>query len=163
MNNKMKSGFKLPDDYFNDLQQRLDKRMDEDTRPSQDNELDVRSGYKVPTDYFDKLHIDIDEKSSNNTRKLWLAMAAILIVMLSVGIITRPFSTEADNMKISDIEEAQLEQYINDQYMNEEVLESYAKDQNMQFELNEALRTIDKKEILTYFDDQLNDLYAYED
>ncbi len=163
MNNKMRSGFKLPDDYFNDLQQLLDKRMDEDTRPSQDNELDVRSGYKVPTDYFDKLHIDIDEKSSNNTRKLWLAMAAILIVMLSVGILTRPFSTEADNMKISDIEEAQLEQYINDQYMSEEVLESYAKDQNMQFELNEALRTIDKKEILTYFDDQLNDLYAYED
>lgn len=163
MNNKMRSGFKLPDDYFNDLQQRLDKRMDEDTRPSQDNELDVRSGYKVPTDYFDKFHIDIDEKRSINTRKFWLALAAILVVMLSVGILTRPFSTEADNMKISDIEEAQLEQYINDQYMNEEVLESYAKDQNMQFELNEALRTIDKKEILTYFDDQLNDLYAYED
>ena len=163
MNNKMRSGFKLPDNYFNDLQQRLDKRMDEDTRPSQDNELDVRSGYKVPTDYFDKFHIDIDEKRSINTRKFWLALAAILVVMLSVGILTRPFSTEADNMKISDIEEAQLEQYINDQYMNEEVLESYAKDQNMQFELNEALRTIDKKEILTYFDDQLNDLYAYED
>ena len=163
MNNKMRSGFKLPDNYFNDLQQRLDKRMDEDTRSSQDNELDVRSGYKVPTDYFDKLHIDIDEKRSINTRKLWLAIAAILIVMLSVGILTRPFSTEAYNMKISDIEEAQLEQYINDQYMNEEVLESYAKDQDMQFELNEALRTIDKKEILTYFDDQLNDLYAYED
>ncbi len=159
----MRSGFRLPDDYFDDFQQRLDKRMDEDKRSSQNNELNVTSGYKVPTDYFDKLHIDIDEKSSFNTKKQWLAMAAILVVMLSVGILTRPFSSETGNMKISDIEEEQLEQYIKYQYMNEEVLKSYAKEQDMQFELNKALRTIDKKEILTYFDDQLNDLYAYED
>jgi len=159
----MRSGLRLPDDYFDDFQQRLDKRMDEDKRSSQNNELNVTSGYKVPTDYFDKLHIDIDEKSSFNTKKQWLAMAAILVVMLSVGILTQPFSSETGNMKISDIEEKQLEQYIKYQYMNEEVLKSYAKEQDMQFELNKALRTIDKKEILTYFDDQLNDLYAYED
>jgi hypothetical protein len=159
----MRSGLRLPDDYFDDFQQRLDKRMDEDIRAPQNNELKVTSGYKVPTDYFDKLHIDIDEKCSFNTKKQWLAMAAILVVMLSVGILTQPFSSETGNMKISDIEEKQLEQYIKYQYMNEEVLKSYAKEQDMQFELNKALRTIDKKEILTYFDDQLNDLYAYED
>lgn len=160
---KMRSGFKLPDDYFNDLQQRLEKRMDKDALSSDSKELDIASGFKVPQDYFEELHIDMDDTRPSSNKKVWMAVAALLVVLLSVGILTRPFSSDADNIQISDIKDEQLDQYINDQYMNEEVLEIYSNGQNLDFKLNEALRSIDRKEILIYFDDQLNDLYAYEE
>lgn len=160
---KMRSGFKLPGDYFDGFQQRLEKLMDEDALSSDSKKLDIASGYKVPQDYFEELHIDMDDTRPSSNKKVWMAVAALLVVLLSVGILTRPFSSDADNIQISDIKDEQLDQYINDQYMNEEVLEIYSNGQNLDFKIDEALRSIDKKEILTYFDDQFNDLYAYEE
>jgi hypothetical protein len=42
------------------------------------------------------------------------------------------------------------------------VLDEYSKVSKERFQLEDAMQDIKDEEILSYFDDQLNDLYAYE-
>ena len=159
----MKSGFQLPDNYWNDFKDRLDQRMEEQDKLSADKGLDVSSGYQVPANYFDNFQVDVDQERTTFTKKVILAVAAVLVLAFSVGIAINPFASSSDQMDLSDIKDEQINRYINDQDINEEVLEEYSNHQNSDFELNNAIQKIDKQEIFSYFSDQLNDLYAYEE
>ena len=159
----MKSGFQLPDNYWSDFKDRLDQRMEEQNETSVDNELEVSSGYQVPIDYFDNFQVDVDQERTTFTKKVILAVAAVLVLAFSVGIAINPFASSSDQIDLSDIKDEQINRYINDQDINEEVLEEYSNHQNSDFELNNAIQKIDKQEIFSYFSDQLNDLYAYEE
>ena len=158
----MKSGFQLPDNYWSDFKDRLDQRMEEQDKLSADKGLDVSSGYQVPANYFDNFQVDVDQERTTFTKKVILAVAAVLVLAFSVGIAINPFASSSDQMDLSDIKDEQINRYINDQDINEEVLEEYSNHQNSDFELNNAIQKIDKQEIFSYFSDQLNDLYAYE-
>ena len=159
----MKSGFQLPDNYWSDFKDRLDQRMEEQDKLSADKGLDVSSGYQVPANYFDNFQVDVDQERTTFTKKVILAVAAVLVLAFSVGIAINPFASSSDQMDLSDIKDEQINRYINDQDINEEVLEEYSNHQNSDFELNNAIQKIDKQEIFSYFSDQLNDLYAYEE
>ena len=159
----MKSGFQLPDDYWSDFKNRLYKRMEEQDELSVEKELEVSSGYQVPDNYFNNFQVDVDQKSSTFTKKAWLAVAAILVIALSIGIAINPFASSSEQIDFSELEDKQINQYIIEQDINEEVLEEYSNNQNSNFELDKAIQKVDKKEIFSYFSDQLNDLYAYEE
>ena len=159
----MKSGFHLPENYWSDFKNRLDQRLEEQVKPSVDEGLNVSSGYQVPADYFEDFKVEVNQKKSIFTTKAILAVAAILVLAFSIGIAINPFASSSDQIDFSDIEDEQIKQYITDQNINEELIEEYSNKQNSNFELNSAIQKIDKQEIFTYFSDQLNDVYAYEE
>ena len=60
-------------------------------------------------------------------------MAAILVLALSIGIAINPFASSSDQIDFSDLEDEQINRYINDQDINQEVLEEYSNNQNSEF------------------------------
>ena len=159
----MKSGFQLPENYWCGFDKRLQERIEEQAGSEVNNQLEVPSGFQVPDVYFEDFHVNVDQKRSSFARKVQLAVAAILLVLISVGITLNPFSSSPNEIDFSDIKDNQIDEYIDNRDINQEIVDEYTNRQPADFKLDEAIQTVDKREIFNYFNDQLNDLYAYED
>jgi len=158
----MKSGFKLPEDYMSDFKNRLNQRMEVESKSYESDDLKASSGYRIPDAYFEKFKVDVVSNKSTENKKLKIAIAAIAVLAISLGITFKPF-TSSEQINFSDLEDEQINRYIDQQGIQDEVLDEYSSHQNSNFELNDAIKKVDQKEILNYFSDQLNDLYAYEE
>ncbi|MDR9401053.1 MAG: hypothetical protein RI558_06495 [Psychroflexus sp.] len=154
----MKSGFQLPDNYWNDFEKKLNKRLHE----ADQEKLDISSGFSVPDTYFSNFKVNVEAEHPIVKYKKWLAIAAIFIALISLGIIQYNLSSQKNTVDFSSVEDKKIYQYIDNQYISEEVLDEYSKVSKERFQLEDAMQDIKDEEILSYFDDQLNDLYAYE-
>ena len=159
----MKSGFQLPGNYWHDFNKRLHQHIEEQAGSAANEKIEASSGFQVPDAYFENFQVDVDQEKSTFTRKAQLAVAAILLIALSIGITLNPFASSPKEIDFSNIQDNQIDEYIDNRDINQEIVEEYINRQPANFKLDEAIQTVDKKEIFNYFNDQLNDLYAYEE
>lgn len=115
-----KPGFKVPEDYFGNFEERLMQRL----REEKSSELPVaRGSFGVPEAYFDSLEDRIINKIENADRpviRLWrkeylfYAAAVIALCLLMFGNL---FRVESDNpIGWEDIEISAIENYIDEGY-----------------------------------------------
>lgn len=108
------SGFRLPDDYFSDLEGRIRERMEETDRSGT---LPAKDGFAVPEGYFKNLSDRIVEhaKTAEPTpgviplnRRLWKYAVAAAITVLFVSstwmILNNNQSSTPESLSLSDIE-----------------------------------------------------------
>jgi hypothetical protein len=120
---KYKSGFKVPENYFDNFDKRLFSKMESETLPKE-------TGFKVPDGYFDNLEDVVLQKLNTegkpqklinlNSRRTWVyltAIAASLAIIVSVLIRNESIVKQMDSIKI-----ASIENYIEEGYLD---LESY--------------------------------------
>jgi hypothetical protein len=120
---KYKSGFKVPENYFDDFEKRIFKKIESETLPKE-------TGFKVPDGYFDNLEdtllqrLHTEEKSQKviqlNSRSTWVyltAIAACLAIIVSMLVKNESIVKQMNSLKI-----ASIENYIDEGYLD---LESY--------------------------------------
>lgn len=120
---KNKSGFKVPENYFDDFEKRLLKKIESETLPKE-------TGFKVPDRYFDTLEdtllqrLHTEEKSQKvihlNSRSTWVyltAIAACFAIIVSILVRNESIVKQMNSLKI-----ASIENYIDEGYLD---LDSY--------------------------------------
>lgn len=120
---KYKSGFKVPENYFDNFEKRLFNTIESETLPKE-------TGFKAPDGYFDNLEdtllqkLNATEKPqkviSLNSRRTWVyltAIAACLTIIISMLI-----KDESIVKQIDSIKTVTIENYIDEGYLE---LESY--------------------------------------
>lgn len=83
-----KSGYKIPENYFENFEGRLFSKLDEESPLDQK----ITSGFEVPKNYFEKLSVELPEEKeskvlplfSKKTIRLAVSIAAMLVFMFSV-------------------------------------------------------------------------------
>lgn len=122
-NKKHKSGFKVPENYLDNFENRLFEKIESEIIPKE-------TGFKVPDGYFDNLEdtilkrVNTEEKSQQvinlNSRRTWLyltAIAASLAIIVSMLVKNESIAEQMDSLKM-----ATIENYIDEGYLD---LESY--------------------------------------
>ncbi|WP_445734755.1 hypothetical protein [Mariniflexile sp.] len=112
------TGFKVPDDYFNTLEDRILSNL-------KLQEMAPKSGYKVPDHYFESLENRMSAaaiKPENEVKVITLftrkkilyasAIAASIILMLNI------FMDQTKNITADSIETASIENYIIDENLD---------------------------------------------
>jgi hypothetical protein len=120
---KHKSGFKVPENYFDDFDKHIFKKIESENLPKQ-------TGFVVPYGYFDNLedtilqNLNTEPKPhrhiSLNSRRTWAyltAIAACLAIIVSMLIRDESFIKQMESLKTVTIEN-----YIDEGYLD---LESY--------------------------------------
>jgi hypothetical protein len=120
---KGKSGFKVPENYFDNFEKRIFEKIESEIIPKE-------TGFKVPDGYFDNLEdivlqkLKAEEKSQKvihlNSRRTWVyltAIAACLAIIVSIFIKDESIFKQIDSLKT-----ATIENYIDEGYLD---LESY--------------------------------------
>jgi hypothetical protein len=120
---KHKSGFKVPENYFDNFEKRIFNKIEPETLPKE-------TGFKAPDGYFDSLEdtllqrLNAEEKPqkviSLNSRETWIyltAIAACLAIIVSMLIRDESIVKQLDSLKT-----ASIENYIEEGYLD---LESY--------------------------------------
>ena len=113
-----KSGFKVPDNYFEDFEAKMMASLNEDNRIL--NDLKKNSGFKVPENYFENLEGKIFKKievpkeqgkivSIFSRRKLY-AVAAVAAVF--IGIITTLLFKPVPQQNFNTLEVSAIEEYL---------------------------------------------------
>ncbi len=120
---KYKSGFKVPENYFDNFEKRIFNKIESETLPKE-------TGFKAPDGYFDNLEDIVLQKLnavetpqkviSLNSRRTWVyltAIAACLAIIVSMLIRNESIIKQMDSIKT-----ASIENYIDEGYLD---LESY--------------------------------------
>jgi hypothetical protein len=120
---KQKSGFKVPENYFDNFEKRIFNKIETETLPKE-------TGFKAPDGYFDSLEDTLLQRLnakknhqkviSLNSRKTWIyltAIAACLTIIVSMLIRDESIVKQIDSLKT-----ASIENYIEEGYLD---LESY--------------------------------------
>ncbi len=115
MDKKGKSGFRVPEDYFDDFPARLEQRLKQPGSASWPEE----SGFRVPEGYFDQLGDRISERVGREparVRKLWsgrlgwaAAAAAAIVILLTF----RP-GESGNTLAFEDLAGLEIQQYLED-------------------------------------------------
>jgi hypothetical protein len=106
--NDIPHGFKVPDSYFSDLEDRLVTKLEEEALPES-------SGFKVPDGYFDELEerlaTQLFPKQRNpkiinliNRKRIYYVAGVAASVMLLVSIFNNPGSGSLDSINLTAIE-----------------------------------------------------------
>lgn len=114
------SGFKTPQNYFDDFEERLFQRIEEEQFPKS-------SGFKVPDGYFENLDEQILKSVTQNNStekkkvislipKKYFGYAAAIAACLLVAI--QVFTFQDENPNIESIQISMLDKYIEDGYLN---------------------------------------------
>lgn len=157
-----KEGFKVPDGYFEGLNQRLLNRLDQDN-----GDLPGDDGFAVPEGYFDSLQDKLSSKieSSEDTKvirlnpwKKYYLVAASIAALVVIVIGLRLGQTE--EFTFSDLANAELETYLEE---NDLGLTSYEIAEVLpieEIEVNDILdNELNEENIIDYLDENVEDLY----
>ena len=121
-----KPGFKVPEDYFEDLEERLMFAVrEENMLPEGIKDLQGKAGFTVPEGYFENIEEILVDKVKNNpgkvinlvsTRKLFYAAA---VAAVFIGIISTVFfKSKTAEYTMDSIELSALENYIEEGYFD---------------------------------------------
>ena len=111
-----KEGFKVPDGYFEGLNQRLLNRLDKD-----DLDLPEDDGFAIPEGYFDGLHDKLSSRIGspqenkviklNPWKKYYLvaaSVAALIVIVIGFRL------GQPEEFTFSDLANAELESYLDE-------------------------------------------------
>jgi hypothetical protein len=131
--NKNISGFKTPENYFDDFEKRLFNRISEEKFPKS-------AGHKVPDGYFENLEDRVLKTVINSEKptkiiplfpKKYFGYAAAIAACLLIGFTL--FNTKTDNSSLDSLQLAAIDTYIEDGNLNLDLydLTSYIDDEDI--------------------------------
>lgn len=149
-----RSGFKVPEDYFNTLENSLMNQLKSET-------LAKKSGFKVPEDYFSDFELKTPtEENSSKVIQLkdwskWVAAAAI-VAFAVIGALYIDSMSPNKNLQFSDLDNDMIERYLD---FNLETPEDYIDFENTTVKklVDENITTLNDQDIIEYLNDNLDD------
>lgn len=118
---KKDDGFKLPEGYFDDFEDRFFNTINKDS-----GAIPRKSGFNVPDGYFETLDDKLIDQlnQSKNTKVVSLhsyrkyyytaiAIAASIVLILVIRSIIVPDNLNAQRFDIADLDQEEIESYIN--------------------------------------------------
>ena len=112
--NEHKNGFKSPENYFEDFEDRLFNKLSEDKLPKE-------SGFKVPEGYFDQLDQSLILNAKNSEKKTkvipllsWKTLSYAVAIAACAIIIFSIVPSNNSIQSIDTINVAAIENYIED-------------------------------------------------
>lgn len=157
-NNKHKNGLGLPEDYFENFEERLFSKISEDIIPKE-------TGFSVPENYFNTLenmvtsHVSTPIKEikivSLITKKTFLyaaSVAAVAIIAFSI------FNNKNSTLTINDFDLASIERYVENENLDYDSydLSSLLTDDDFE-ELTSKNEFISEEQLEEYLIEYIND------
>lgn len=155
--------FKVPEDYFNNFEDRLFTKIEEESLPK-------ASGFSVPEGYFAQVEqrIITATKSEKSTKVIPLfskrnlsyiaGIAASLIIAISL------FNKEQEQITIDNIQLSAIDKYIDDGNLNLDLydLMSYLNDSDLS-QIDFDLIALSSKDIEGYLKDNTDENFWFDD
>ncbi|GAA4322098.1 hypothetical protein GCM10023115_50010 [Pontixanthobacter gangjinensis] len=166
-----KPGFKVPDDYFSSLEDKLMRRIDAENKADLP---DMGSGFTVPEGYFDTLEEQILSKTNRPSKVVSLfkkeylyyaaAIAAIFVLMLG-----NFFQAEQpQNLGWDDVEITEIEDYFDEDYNMSYMEWNTTEYSDLMFDdarliYEEDFNNVDSEAVFDYLDENIEDpTYIFE-
>lgn len=114
------TGFKTPDAYFDNFDERLLKKLDSQMRMASISD----AGFKVPDNYFESFDDKIQMRLKNNhTQKVrtllsWQNAAYVSGIAASLVLMLSLFMKSNNSLSINQVETASIEDYLNNENLN---------------------------------------------
>lgn len=123
---RLKPGFKVPNDYFENFEDQLMQSVQKETKQPELIQTYIgKSGFSIPEDYFDNLETRIMDKVNaqpgkviplNSVRKLFYVAA---VAAVFIGIVSTLFFKDNTTLSTMDsLELSALENYIEEGYFD---------------------------------------------
>ena len=165
--NKIASGFKTPPNYFQNFNQILKNKMEQESIIIQDN------GFKVPENYFENFNSKVFQKlnKENNEKtkeskvinsRFWMSSAAAVLLLIGsmwfLNLSKESNPSSANGMVFENLDQSLINLYVEDYILPYEEVEV---DLYSDFLFNDIaeldLNSIGEQEILDYLDDEFYD------
>lgn len=144
-----KTGFKIPDHYFENFEVDALKRFKDD------------ESMTTPEAYFDNFRVELPKKESKiiQLKQFYYAASAIAAILIIAFLLSPLFTnkTQENDIKFSSIEKEEIEEYIENEIENPL---DYI-DQNLKFDFNKEFENsqIGSQKIIYYIGD---DIYEHD-
>jgi|GEM_PF-546000 len=165
--NKIATGFKIPPNYFQNFNQNLKDKMENETLIPKDN------GFKVPENYFENFNAEVikklNEENSEITKetkvinlRYWMTSAAAVLVVIGTfwffNLSKESKPSSANGMVFENLDQSLINLYVEDYILPYDDLSF---DLYNEFQVNDIaeldLIEVDQQNILNYFEDDLYD------
>ncbi|MFI2742858.1 hypothetical protein ACG2LH_08970 [Zhouia sp. PK063] len=150
-----KSGFKIPKDYFQSLEEGLLTKLSEEKLPK-------KSGFKTPNGYFKQLENRILKQTTHKPKvialykKAWYAVAATAAIIIAfLG-----YQNYTISKSSTDIASTEIMQYVNEGYINidSDDIMALFDTQDLQ-NVNLTSNNLKDSDIIDYLNDNIDDAY----
>jgi hypothetical protein len=153
--NTSKSGFKVPDGYFDSIDQTMACKVKSKSENSD-------FGYKVPESYFNDFRLSAPSKeSTSKVIKLkelsrWVAAASILAFAVLGALYIDDISPNK-NLQFSDLDRDMIEDYLDYTMENPEEFIEYENTSSINTIINDNIVNLKDNDILEYLNDEIED------
>ncbi|MFN2262041.1 MAG: hypothetical protein ABR595_08270 [Psychroflexus sp.] len=156
----IKSGFKIPKGYFDDLESRFLEQKDNGFEEDK-----ISSGFKVPQDYFENFDLELPEDSSKKQPRViqmtpwlkWISAACIIGFGLLGTLYIDSISQAKNNLEFTDLDNELIEDYIEHNIENPEDFIDFKETSDFNYLINENIVNLKDQDILNYLDEHLED------
>ncbi|MDT0643276.1 hypothetical protein RM553_10590 [Zunongwangia sp. F363] len=163
---KSKSGFKVPDKYFEDLEESLmDGLFPASEEPVPEQE--ISSGFKTPENYFENFNVELPAQEDSRVVSIFsrrtlyyvAGIAAVLIAVFSGLFVENTAKASWDSLELSAIESYIQEGYLD---MPESEITSYLYEDGYVVE-DADFKNVDSNAVVDYLDEHVEDpTYIFE-
>lgn len=159
---KNKSGFKVPNQYFENFEKNLLNKLGEIDKDQTISELPSQSGFKVPKGYFDSLEdiilsnlkTDAEKRQKGKLVSLFskkvivytVSIAAMIAIILSISINKKSITPNINSLDVADIQSYIIEGNI--EFSTEDIASLL--DENQDFDDTFENKSISDEEVLEY-------------
>ena len=153
--NTSKSGFKVPEGYFDSIDQTMACKVKSKSENSD-------FGYRVPESYFNDFSLSAPPKeSTSKVIKLkelsrWVAAASILAFAVLSALHIDDISPD-ENLQFSDLDRDMIEDYLDYTMENPEEFIEYENTSSINTIINDNIVNLKNNDILEYLNDEIED------
>ena len=164
-----KSGFKVPDNYFQELEAKLLESITSQVKATRFTAVKRKPGFTVPANYFENLEAEVLRKTGSNLEKgkiikLWdrkevlyyvAGIAAVFIFIIST-VLWKPSQTQIHTLE--GIELTTLEKYIEEGYLDMNYNEISAFISEEEFYINHMVTSdLNEEDVFEYLNETVED------
>ncbi|WP_373056010.1 hypothetical protein [Zunongwangia sp. H14] len=158
---KSKPGFKVPEDYFEALEQNLMDSLFSDSKEAFVLNEKISSGFKTPQRYFENFNVELPEKEATGVISLidrrtlyYVAGIAAVLISLFYGL----FNENSAKASWDNLELSAIENYIEEGYMDmpESEITNYLYEDGYVIE-DADFRKVNSRAVVDYLDEHVED------
>ncbi|MBZ9779145.1 hypothetical protein LB452_09430 [Psychroflexus sp. CAK8W] len=149
-----KTGFKVPKDYFETLEDSLLNTIKSESYTE-------KSGFKIPNDYFSgfKVNIPLEEKPTKVIQlkefSKWMVAASIVAIAV-IGALYIDRISPNQNIQFSDLDNDMIERYLDYHIETPDEFIDY-ENTSVKDLVNQNISKLDDKDIIEYLNDKIED------
>lgn len=151
-----KSGFKVPKDYFDTLEDSVFSRLESES-------FTEKSGFKIPENYFSSFEVETPSSKTKAPAKVirldlwskWVAAASIVAIAVLGAIHIDSISPEK-NIQFSDLDNDMIEEYLDYNMESPEDFIDY-ETTDLKNLVDKNIITLNNHDIMEYLNDKLDD------